>query len=265
MLSYCSDLLSVASGAFIGFTLGLIGGGGTILAVPLLIYVVGVASPHMAIGTSAVAVAASAAVNLLAHARARTVEWGHAAVFGLSGITGAAAGAMLGKMMDGRHLLALFGGLMAVIGLANLRLPTPDHSGARRAPANAVGLLPKLIGTGHVVGALAGFFGIGGGFLIVPAIMLGSGMTTINAVGTSLVSVGLFGLTTAATYALAGLVDLRIAAVFVAGGIIGGLVGVKLSVRLAAQRGTLTRVFATIVIAVALFVIWKSLTAGHLV
>jgi uncharacterized membrane protein YfcA len=229
MLSYCSDLLSVASGAFIGFTLGLIGGGGTILAVPLLIYVVGVASPHMAIGTSAVAVAASAAVNLLAHARARTVEWGHAAVFGLSGITGAAAGAMLGKMMDGRHLLALFGGLMAVIGLANLRLPTPDHSGARRAPANAVGLLPKLIGTGHVVGALAGFFGIGGGFLIVPGLRRATGMPLINAIGSSLVCVTAFGLTTAASYAASELVDWRLALLVIFGGAIGGPLGVFLS------------------------------------
>jgi uncharacterized membrane protein YfcA len=88
--------------------------------------------------------------------------------------------------------------------------------------------------------------------------MLGSGMATINAVGSSLVSVGAFGLTTAATYALAGLVDWRVAAIFVLGGVAGGLAGVKLSVRLSEQRGTLSRIFAVAVVFVAVFILWKS-------
>jgi hypothetical protein len=120
-----------------------------------------------------------------------------------------------------------------------------------------------LVGTGLVVGFLSGFFGIGGGFLIVPAIMLGSGMATINAVGSSLVSVGVFGLTTATTYAVAGLVDWRVAGLFVLGGIAGGLAGVKLSVRLSEKRGVLAKSFATAVIFVAAFVLWKS-SAGIL-
>ena len=102
-----------------------------------------------------------------------------------------------------------------------------------------------------------------GGFLIVPAIMLGSGMATINAVGSSLVSVGTFGLTTATTYALAGLVDWRVAGIFVLGGIAGGLAGVKLSVRLSEKRGVLSKSFAVAVIFVAAFVLWKS-SAGIL-
>jgi uncharacterized membrane protein YfcA len=121
----------------------------------------------------------------------------------------------------------------------------------------------RLMGAGLVVGLLSGFFGIGGGFLVVPAIMLGSGMTTINAVGSSLVSVGAFGLTTAATYALAGLVDWHIAIIFVLGGVAGGLAGVKLSVRLSEKRGLLSRSFAVAVVLVALFVLWKS-SAGIL-
>ena len=115
------DFLAVASGSLVGFSLGLIGGGGSILAVPLLVYGVGVASPHVAIGTSAVAVAASAAVNLFGHARARTVKWPCAIVFALSGMVGAAAGAAAGKMVDGRNLLGLFGVLMIVVGLLTLR------------------------------------------------------------------------------------------------------------------------------------------------
>jgi uncharacterized membrane protein YfcA len=257
-----ADAAALGSGSLVGFLLGLLGGGGSIVAVPLLIYVVGLRDTHVAIGTSALAVSANAFANLISHAREGTVKWPCGLAFAIAGIGGSALGAWLGRHVDGGQLLLLFGFVMLAVAAAMF---TPRAAKGdplvRINPAIAV----RLVFTGLLVGFLSGFFGIGGGFLIVPAIMLGSGMTTINAVGTSLVSVGLFGLTTAATYALAGLVDLRIAAVFVAGGIIGGLVGVKLSVRLAAQRGTLTRVFATIVIAVALFVIWKSLTAGHLV
>ena len=88
---------------------------------PLLIYVVGMPSVHAAIGTSAVAVAASAAVNLIGHARARNVRWPCAIVFALAGMVGAAAGAELGKMVDGHRLLLLFGVLMIVVGLLMLR------------------------------------------------------------------------------------------------------------------------------------------------
>src|SRR5512146_2490297 len=100
-----ADLLATGSGLLVGFILGLIGGGGSILAVPLLVYVVGVASPHVAIGTSAVAVAVSAAANLASHARAGNVKWSCAVVFALAGIVGAAGGAHLGKLVDGERLL----------------------------------------------------------------------------------------------------------------------------------------------------------------
>jgi uncharacterized membrane protein YfcA len=110
------DLPAIASGSIVGFVLGLVGGGGSILAVPLLVYVVGVPSPHIAIGTSAIAVALSAAANLAGHTRARTVKWPCAFTFAIAGMIGAAAGAQLGKMVDGMRLLALFGGLMIVVG-----------------------------------------------------------------------------------------------------------------------------------------------------
>jgi hypothetical protein len=119
----------------------------------------------------------------------------------------------------------------------------------------------RLIGTGIVVGLLSGFFGIGGGFLIVPAIILGSGMMTINAIGSSLVSVGTFGLTTAISYALAGQVDWRIAGLFVLGGVAGGLAGVTLAKRLSTRRAVLTRVFGGVVVAVAVFILWRSAPA----
>src|SRR4029078_3974804 len=111
------DLLAIASGSAVGFVLGLVGGGGSILAVPLLVYVVGVPSPHIAIGTSAIAVALSPAANLAGHARAGTVKWPCAITFAIAGMIGAAGGAQLGKFVDGSRLLLIFGGLMVVVRL----------------------------------------------------------------------------------------------------------------------------------------------------
>lgn len=254
------DLLSFGSGTLVGLALGLLGGGGSILAVPLLVYVVGLKDTHVAIGTSAFAVSVNAFANLISHARAGTVKWPCAIVFALAGIAGAALGAILGRHVDGQHLLFLFGLVMLAVAAGMF--------GRRAAGGNPQvkidrSIAVRLAGTGLVVGFLSGFFGIGGGFLIVPAIMLGSGMATINAVGSSLVSVGLFGLTTATTYAVAGLVDWRVATIFVMGGIAGGLVGVKLSVHLSEKRDVLSKGFAVAVLFVAAFVLWKS-SAGTL-
>ncbi|MBS0535761.1 MAG: sulfite exporter TauE/SafE family protein [Proteobacteria bacterium] len=252
-------VLAIASGSLVGFTLGLIGGGGSILAVPLLVYVVGVSSPHVAIGTSAIAVAASAAANLAGHARARTVKWGCAIVFAVSGMAGAALGAQVGKMVDGTRLLSLFGALMVVIGVLMLR---PRKSGGdpdvRLTAETRATLLPWLIGGGLVVGALSGFFGIGGGFLIVPGLIGATTMPLINAIGSSLVSVTAFGATTAASYAWSGLVDWPLAFMFIAGGALGGLIGTRLARHLAGHKHALTRVFSGIVIAVGLYVVGRS-------
>jgi uncharacterized membrane protein YfcA len=184
-----SDVLAFGSGSVVGFALGLLGGGGSILAVPLLIYVVGLKDTHVAIGTSALAVSANAFANLIPHARAGNVKWPCASVFAVAGVAGAAAGALLARQVDGQHLLFLFGLVMLAVaaGMFSRRATEGDplvHIDA----AIAV----RLIGAGVVVGLLSGFFGIGGGFLIVPAIMLGSGMATLNAIGSSLVSVGAF-------------------------------------------------------------------------
>src|SRR3984957_16513581 len=106
-ISAVQDILGLASGALVGFSLGLVGGGGSILAVPLMVYVVGVPDAHLAIGTSAIAVAANAAFNLSNHARGGTVLWSCALPFAAAGIVGAVAGAIFGKMVDGQKLLAL--------------------------------------------------------------------------------------------------------------------------------------------------------------
>jgi uncharacterized protein len=253
-------ILSIASGSLVGFSLGLVGGGGSILAVPLLVYVVSVRPPHIAIGTSAIAVAASAAANLAGHARAHTVKWPCALVFAVAGIAGAAGGAQLGKMVDGTRLLLLFGVLMVVVGVLMTR---PRKSGGNAdvqlTRESMPKLLPLLIGVGFAVGALSGFFGIGGGFLIVPGLMGATAMPLINAIGSSLVSVTAFGLTTAASYAWSGLIDWPLAILFIVGGALGGLLGTRLAHHLAGYKHALTLTFSGIVVAVGLYIVAKSI------
>lgn len=250
-----SDLGILAAGALVGGVLGLVGGGGSILAVPLLVYGVGVDSPHVAIGTSAVAVSVNAVANLAAHGRAGNVKWGCASVFSAAGAVGAAIGSSFAKVLDGHRLLILFGAMMIVVGAATLRPPLrPERADVRLSRESAGRLLPPLTGLGLGVGALSGFFGIGGGFLIVPAIMAATGMPMIAAIGTSLVSVAAFGATTAVNYAMSGLVDWRIAAVFIAGGVAGGYLGVAGGKALALHKHALRLVFGILVIVVGLYV-----------
>ena len=257
MISVMQGVLGLASGALVGFSLGLVGGGGSILAVPLMVYVVGVPEPHVAIGTSAIAVAANAAVNLSNHARGGTVIWSCALPFAAAGIAGAFAGSIFGKMLDGQRLLALFALLMLLI--AALMLKTRSRVGLPDAKMSWDNL-PAVVGLGLATGTLSGFFGIGGGFLIVPALMLATGMPIMNAVSSSLVAVTAFGLTTAASYAWSGLISWRLAALFVAGGIAGGLIGTRFARLLSTRRGALNMVFAGVIIAVALYMLARNLS-----
>lgn len=248
--------LALGSGGLVGFVLGLIGAGGSIVATPLLLYAVGL-SPHMALGTGALAVSANAFVNFAGHARAGHVRWPAAAIFAATGLTGALAGSTLGKMMDGQRLILLFAVMMLVIGFAMLR---PRRAGAAEAPGPLTRAMAlRLGGIGLGVGLLAGFFGIGGGFLIVPGLILATGMPMLHAVGTSLLAVGIFGLATALNYAASGLVDWAVAGEFIAGGVLGGALGLQAARHLAAGRETLNRIFAGIVLVVAGFIIWRSL------
>jgi len=251
-------IAALGSGGLVGFTLGLIGGGGSILATPLLMYVVGVAQPHIAIGTGALAVSLNAYANLIGHARKGHVWWRCAIVFAATGTIGALAGSSLGKAMDGQKLLFLFGLLMLAVGVLMLR---PRKAPAPCEPKIDLRTCLKTAGVAITAGAASGFFGIGGGFLIVPGLMFATGMPMINAVGSSLFAVGTFGLATAVNYAISGLIDWRIAAEFIAGGIAGGFGGMMLATRLAAGRNVLTRVFAGVIFVVAAYVLYKSGTA----
>jgi uncharacterized membrane protein YfcA len=257
MISMMQGVLGLASGALVGFSLGLVGGGGSILAVPLMVYVVGVPDAHVAIGTSAIAVAANAAVNLSNHARGGTVMWSCALTFAAAGIAGAFAGSIFGKMLDGERLLALFALLMLVI--AVLMLKTRSRIGLPDVRMNWANT-PAIVGLGLATGTLSGFFGIGGGFLIVPALMLATGMPIMNAVSSSLVAVTAFGLTTAASYAYSGLISWGLAGLFIAGGIAGGLIGTRSARLLSARRGALNIVFAAVIIAVALYMLARNIS-----
>lgn len=255
---HLQDLLTVLSGGVVGFSLGLIGGGGSVLAVPLLLYVVGVHNPHVAIGTSALAVALNAFASLAQHARAGTVKWRCAGTFAAAGIVGAVIGSTIGKMVNGERLLALFALVMIAVGISMLRGRSAEGDPSVRMSAK---MAPRLIGAGLGAGLLSGFFGIGGGFLIVPGLILSSGMPILNAVGSSLLSVGTFGITTAANYAISGLVDWKIALLFIAGGVIGGAIGMRLAVRLSSRRGALVKVFALVLFVVAGYMLYRSIGA----
>ena len=257
ILTITQGALGLASGALVGFSLGLVGGGGSILAVPLMVYVVGVPEPHVAIGTSAFAVAANAALNLSNHARGGTVVWSCALMFTGAGIIGAFAGSVLGKMIDGHKLLALFALIMLVI--AALMLKTRARVGLPDVTMDWSNG-PAIAGLGLATGTVSGFFGIGGGFLIVPALMLATGMPIMNAVSSSLVAVTAFGLTTAASYAWSGLVSWGLAALFIAGGLGGGLAGTRAARHLAERRGALNIVFAVVIIAVAIYMLVRNLS-----
>jgi uncharacterized membrane protein YfcA len=252
--------LALGSGGVIGLVLGLIGGGGSILAVPLLVYAVGIHSPHVAIGTAAFAVAANAAAALGLHARRTRVRWPCALIFSVAGVGGALAGAALGKAMDGQKLLALFGLLMMLVGALMLRRrPQGGPPSPWLSLQNARHLLPRLAVLGAGVGLLSGFFGIGGGFLIVPGLMLAAHMDLKEATGASLIGVLAFGLASATSYAWSGLVDWPVALLLIAGGAAGAVAGTYLNSILRDRRAALSLVFAGFVIGAGLYVFGRGL------
>ncbi len=255
-LSSAHLLLELMSGVLVGFTLGLIGGGGSILAVPLMVYLVGVQNPHVAIGTSALAVAINALVGLAQHAHNHTVKWRCASIFASCGVAGAFIGAAIGKTIDGKKLLLFFALLMIGVGILMLR--GRHNIGCPGASCNRHNA-PKVMGYGLGTGLLSGFFGIGGGFLIVPGLIASTGMPILNAVGTSLVAVSAFGFSTALSYMLSGYIDWQLAALFILGGAVGSLFGTRTARRMSGSSSHLTTVFACIIFIVAIYMIWQGI------
>lgn len=243
--------LTLLSGAIVGVFLGTFGGGGSVLAAPLLLYLVGVDDPHVAIGTSAAGVAAIALFSLIGHWRGGRVKWPCAIVFAMSGLIGSILGSSLAKITQGDVLLLGFAAAMAMIALSMFRKPkTAGDPNVTLTPRMVLQLAP----IGLVVGLAAGFFGIGGGFLIVPGLMLAVGMTMTNATASSLVSVSIFGAATSANYAMSGLVDGSLILLLLAGGVLGGVIGILISKWLADNLHTARLAFASMIFVVAGFV-----------
>ncbi|MCQ8279696.1 sulfite exporter TauE/SafE family protein [Acetobacteraceae bacterium KSS8] len=252
-------LLDVGSGSLVGFVLGLAGGGGSILAVPLMIYAVGVPSPHVAVGTSAVAVAVNAAAGLFGQARRGLVDWRSGGLFAAGGVLGALIGAQTGKLIGGKRLMILFAVLMLVVA-ASMLLRRRGETGEPGSPPSR-GPASRLLGVGAGTGLLSGIFGIGGGFLIVPGLMSTAHLPAQRACATSLVAVAAFGLTTASSYAWSGMVSWWLAVLFVGGGTVGMMLGTRAAGRLASGRH-LVPTLAGMICCVGIFILYRGLAGS---
>jgi uncharacterized membrane protein YfcA len=246
-------IAAIGFGAVIGILLGLLGGGGSILAVPALIYGTGL-TLAAAVPTSLVVVGISSAAALLPRLRAGLVQWRIAGIVGGTGAAAAFAGAAVNRHLDPRLVLAGLAALMVVAGLRMLR-DTDDTGGDCALPGGGInwrGCLPKSIATGLAVGFLTGLFGVGGGFLIIPALILLLGLSMPAAVATSLLIIAINSAAGFAAHAGNATIDYRIAAAFTAAAITGSLAASRIASRLPTHR--LQRAFAWLVFAVAAFV-----------
>jgi uncharacterized membrane protein YfcA len=240
--------------AVIGLSLGLIGGGGSILTVPILVYFLGV-EPREAVAMSLAVVGATSLVGVFLHGARGNVNFSSAALFGFSGVFGAALGSPLTQMVAPAVLLLIFGALMLATAFSMLRRKSRETDDRELYETNK----PKAALAGFGVGFLTGFLGVGGGFLIVPALVLFGGLAIKEAIGTSLIVIfmncvagliGHFSLTAKLDWSLTLLVTTLAAG--------GAFFGSVLSQRLAAQR--LRQTFAYLVLAVAVFMIAKNYT-----
>lgn len=245
----------VLGGAAVGFLLAVFGGGGSVLAAPVLLYLGGVTDAHVAVGTASAAVAANAALNLLGHWRGGRIKWPCATVFALAGLAGSFLGSSLAKLISGQHLLLAFALAMAAIGLSMFRKPASEGDPDVHISMKLVACLAPL---GLLTGLAAGFFGIGGGFLIVPGLMLATGMTMANATASSLLSVALFGAATTFNYALTDQVDWRLAGLLLLGGAAGGVAGLFAAKALVRHAALARKLFAVLIILVAAYVAYRA-------
>ena len=251
-------IVALGLGALIGILLGLLGGGGSILAVPALVY--GAGLPLVAaVPTSLLVVGISSAAALLPRLRARQIRWRIAGIVGAVGAAAAFAGAAVNRLLDPRVVLIGFAALMVAAAIRMLRGDT-EPGGDCALPGGGInwrGCLPKSIGVGIIVGFLTGLFGVGGGFLIIPALVLLLGLPMPAAVGTSLVIIVINAAAGFAAHAGDATLDYRIAAAFTAAAITGSLAAGRLAARLPAKR--LTRAFAYLVLAIAVFVVVQAI------
>ena len=242
-------LLALVLSTLIGVSLGLLGGGGSILAVPVLVYVAGV-DVHTAIGMSLAVVGATALVGGLAHARAGGVDLRAGAVFGGAGMLGAPLGAQATHTVAPRVLMLLFAALMLVVGALMLRGPSAGR-GERTGPRS-----PAVPAAGFGVGLLTGFLGIGGGFLVVPALALLAGLPIHRVVGTSLLVIAANSAAGLLGHLGRGGMPPALTAAFTATAVLGALAAVRRASDLDPAR--LRRAFAAFVILVGLVLLARN-------
>ena len=232
----------VAYGFAIGLALGLTGGGGSIITLPVLVYLVGEAV-HPAIATSLAIVGTVAAQGALT--QRKIVRWRIGAVLGACGIFGTVPGALVSKHVSGNVLLLLFAATMFVAAVAMVRSRN-DSAETGRAPKPFL-----VVASGFGLGFLTGFLGVGGGFLIVPVLVFVLGLSMRAAIATSLFVIALNSASSLTAHALDAAIDWIVVVAFVAGGIAGNVAGLAIGKRLAQQQ--LKRVFAVFVVGVGLF------------
>jgi uncharacterized protein len=238
-------LLALPFGLAIGLSLGLVGGGGAIMAVPVLVYVLD-QDVKQATTASLVIVGATALVGALDHARAGRVRVRLALAIGAGGAGGALAGTVLNRLASPDTILFLFSFVLLAAAYAMLRRSDDPHPEPPLRPSES---WLRALPAGAGVGLLTGFFGVGGGFLIVPLLVLLFGLTMKTAVGTSLLVIALTSAAALTAHLATGAFDWAIAGAFTAGGVIGALAGSRVSARVPAAR--LREAFALLVIALA--------------
>lgn len=239
--------LTLVLAVFVGVTLGLLGGGGSILTVPLLVYVAGMETKE-AIATSLLVVGVTSAVGAISHARAGRVQWRTGLTFGVAGMTGAYAGGRVAEFIPGQWLLIAFALMMMATALAMLRPQReidPD-----RAPDH----LPtaRVLFDGLVVGLVTGLVGAGGGFLVVPALALLGGLPMPVVIGTSLVVIAMKSMAGLGGYLASVTIDWSVAAMVTTAAVLGALIGGRIVDRVPAQ--TLRGLFGWFVLVMAIFI-----------
>ncbi|MFJ8183087.1 sulfite exporter TauE/SafE family protein [Streptomyces sp. NPDC096105] len=240
-------VLALVAGAVVGLALGSLGGGGSVLAVPVLIYLLGF-TPDAAATASLIIVTATSVTALYAHTRDGNVAWRTGALFAAAGIAPAfLAGAVAGRLPES----ALTAAFAVVAALAALRMLRPPAS----APPDRI-RPGRAAGAGAGLGAVTGFLGVGGGFLAVPALVSVLGLTMRRAVGTSLlvVTVNALAALAARTGADAGgAPHWELVGPFTGAAILGAWDGKRLAAKISGT--TLQKVFAGVLLAVAAFML----------
>jgi uncharacterized membrane protein YfcA len=234
----------------IGAVLGMLGGGGSILMLPMLVFALGV-EPRGAIATSLLVVGATALVAAAMHARAKLVNVRVAALFGTASMTGAFAAGRFAHFVPAGILLLGFGVIMLVTAIAMLRSPTEQAQ--RRIDVG------RSLGLGFAVGAVAGLVGAGGGFLVVPALTFFGGLRMREAIGTSLAVIALQSFAGFAGHAASVSVDWTLAASVTTSAVIGAMAGASIGKRISAVG--LRRGFAWLVLAMGVFVVARETPA----